>query len=321
MAQLVTFGETPLRLSPPANQRLERASEARLHANGIESNAAVAAHALGTYAVWVSMLPDSPLGRRVRSQVDAQGVQTDIAWVDDEDCRQGLVFGESARAPRESTRLHDREGTPIALASPSAFPMHRVQDADMLLSGVNTAVLSQASAETVTALLRAGGGAGARTVLALEYAAGLGSPEVYRGVFEELAAHTGVVFGRERDIQRALGVDSRWRDLASHLTVEYGLDIAVVLRPGNGAVAFEDSSRASVVHERETIDAEPVDTTGEYGAVVGGFCDALLHGDDTASALDAGLAAGALARSIEGPFLTTTEAEFEATRDLLVDGR
>ncbi len=317
MAQLVTFGETPLRLSPPANQRLERASEARLHADGVESNAAVAAHVLGTYAVWVSILPDSPLGRRVRSQVDAQGVQTDITWVDDEDCRQGLVFGESARAPRESARLHHREGTPIASASPSEFPMHRVQDADLLLSGVNTAVLSQASAESVTALLRAG----ARTALAFEYAAGLGSPEVYRGVFEELTAHTDVVFGRERDIQRALGVDSRWRDLASHLTVEYGLDIAVVLRPGNGAVAFEDSSRASVVHERETIDAEPVDTTGEYGAVLGGFCDALLHGDDTASALDAGLAAGALARSIEGPFMTTTEAEFEATRDLLVDGR
>jgi hypothetical protein len=29
----------------------------------------------------------------------------------------------------------------------------------------------------------------------------------------------------------------------------------------------------------------------------------------------------ALARSIEGPFLTTTEAEFEPTRELLADGR
>jgi 2-dehydro-3-deoxygluconokinase len=105
------------------------------------------------------------------------------------------------------------------------------------------------------------------------------------------------------------------------ITVEYGLDIAVVFRPGYGAVAFEDSSRATVVHERESIDAEPVDTAGEYSAVIGGFCDALLHGNDTASALDAGLAAAALARSIEGPFLTTTEAEFEATRELLVNGR
>lgn len=321
MTQFLTFGETPLRLSPPANQRLERASEMRLHADGVESNAAVAAHTLGAHTVWASILPDSPLGRRVRSQVDAQGVQTDITWVETGDCRQGLVFGESARAPRESKRLHDRDGTPLASASPSDFPMHRVQDAELLLSGVNTAVLSQASAESVTALLRAGGGAGARTVLALEYAPGLGSPEVYRGVFEELATHTDVVFGRESDIQQALGVDRRWRDLASHLTVEHGLDIAVVLRSGHGAAAFEDSSRANVVHERESIDVDPVDTAGEYGAVIGGFCDAMVHGDDTASALDAGLAAGALTRSIEGPFLTTTAAEFEATRDLLVDGR
>jgi 2-dehydro-3-deoxygluconokinase len=321
MAQLVTFGETPLRLSPPANQRLERATEARLHADGIESNVAVAAHALGTRAVWASLLPDSPLGRRVRSQVDAQGVQTDITWVAPDGCRQGLVFGESARAPRESTRLHDREGTPVASASPSDFPMHRVQDAEMLLSGVNTAVLSQASAESATALLRAGSGAGATAAVALEYAAGLGSPEVYRGVFEELAPHADIVFGREGDIREALAVSGRWRDLASHLTVEYGLDIAVVFRPGYGAVAIEDSERTNLVHERESIDVEPVDTTGEYGAVVGGFCDALLHGDDAASALDTGLAAGALARSMEGPFLTTTEAELDAAHGMLTDGR
>lgn len=321
MGQLVTFGETPLRLSPPANQRLERAREARLHADGIESNAAVAADMLGTYAVWASVLPDSPLGRRVRSQVDAQGVQTDVTWMDADEYRQGLVFGESARAPRESTRLHDRAGTPIAAASPSDFPMHRIQDAEMLLSGVNTAVLSQDSAESATALLRAGSGAGATTVVALEYAAGLGSPEVYRGVFEELASHADVVFGKERDIRQALGLSGRWRDLASHLTVEYGLDIAVVFRPGYGAVTMEDSDRANLVHEREGIDVEPVDTTGEYGAVVGGFCDAMLDGDDTTKALDTGLAAGALTRSIEGPFLTATDAELERALDQVVNGR
>jgi 2-dehydro-3-deoxygluconokinase len=321
MGQLVTFGETPLRLSPPENRRLERARQARLHADGVESNAAVAAHTLGTSSVWASLLPDSPLGRRVRSQVDAQGVETDITWVDASEYRQGLVFGESARAPRESTRLHDRAGTAVGAASPSEFPMHRVQDAEMLLSGVNTAVLSQDSAETVTALLRAGGGAGATTVVAFEYAAGLGSPEVYRGVFDELASHADIVLGREEELQQALGLTDRWRDLASALTVEYDLDIAVVLRPGHGAVAMEDSARANLVHERGGIDVEPVDTTGEYGAVVGGFCDAMLGSEDTTTALDTGLAAGALARSIEGPFLTVTDGELDAALDLLVDGR
>jgi 2-dehydro-3-deoxygluconokinase len=315
----VTFGETPLRLSPPANQRLERAREARLHADGVESNAAVAAHTLRTWSVWASILPDSPLGRRVRSQIDAQGVQTDITWADADEYRQGLVFGESARAPRESMRLHDREGTPIASASPSDFPMHRVQDAEMLLSGVNTAVLSQDSAESVTALLRAGSGAGATTAVALEYASGLGSPEVYRGVFAELASHADIVFGREADIRQVLDLNGRWRDLASHLSVEYDLDIAVVFRPGHGAVAMEDSARTNVVHERESIDTEPVDTTGEYGAVVGGFCDAMLGGETTTSALDAGLAAAALVGSTEGPFLTATEAELDATLDLLTE--
>jgi len=321
MGHLLTFGETPLRLSPPATQRLERARRARLHADGVESNAAVAAHTLGTDAVWASLLPDSPLGRCVRSQVDAQGIQTDITWMDATEYRQGLVFGERARAPREHRRLHDRDGTAVGAAAPSALPMHRVQDAELLLSGLNTAVLSQDSAETVTALLRAGRGADATTALAFEYAAGLGPPEVYRGILEELATHTNIVFGSESDIRQALELSPRWRDLASRLTVEYDLDIAVVVRPGHGAVAMEDSPQTSLVHERKGPDVELVDRAGEYGAVVGGFCDAVLDGDDTTSALDTGLAAGGLARSMEGPFLTATDEELAAALDMLVDGQ
>jgi len=320
MTQLVTFGETPLRLSPPANQRFERAGEMRLHADGTESNAAVAAHTLGTRAVWTSVLPDSPLGQCVRSKVDAQGVQTDVTWADPEH-RQGLVFQETARPPRENRRLHDRDGTAIAAASPSDFPMTRIQDADMLLTGLNTAVLSREIAETATALLRAGHGSGATAAIALEYATALGSPEVYRGVFEELVPHVDIVFGSESDIQQVLGFDSRWRDLASQLTVEYDIDIAVVRRPDYGAIAMEDSARTGLVHEREGLDVDPVDTTGEYGAVLGGFCNARLDGADTTTALDTGLAAGALARTMEGPFLTASADELDAVLGLLVDGQ
>lgn len=319
MAQLVTFGETPLRLSPPANRPLERARELRLHADGVESNAAVAAQTLRTRAAWASILPDSPVGRCVRSQLDAQGIRTDIQWTDSTEFRHGLVFQETARPPRTSRRLHDRERTAFASASPGAFTMNRIRDAEMLLTGLNSAVLSEEAAKTVTALLRAGSGSGATATVALEYSASLGSPERYRGVFEELAPHADIVFGRESDIQDALGFDSRWRDLASQLTVEYDIDIAVVLRPGHGAVAMEDSAQTNLVHEREGVDLEPVDTAGEYGAVIGGFCDGWLHGGDTTRALDAGLAAGALVRTMEGPFLTTSTAEHEAVLEQLTE--
>lgn len=321
MAQLVAFGETPLRLSPPDNRRLERAREARLHADGVESNAMVAAHALGTRSLWTSMLPDSPLGQRVCSQVDARGPVTDVTWVDPEECRQGLVFRETARAPRESRHVHDRSNAAMSGASPGDFPMNRIQDADMLFTALGTAVLSQDAADASTALLRAGSGAGARTVVALDYATGLASPEVHRGVFEELAHQADIVVGTESDIQRVLGRDGRWRDLASHLTVEHNLDIAVVVRPGDGAVTIEDSERANLVHERETVTVDPVDTTGEFGALVGAFCNALLDSEDTAAALDTGLAASALARTIEGPFLTASADEVAAVLARFTDDR
>ncbi|MFT4946428.1 MAG: 2-dehydro-3-deoxygluconokinase, partial [Natronomonas sp.] len=102
MTELITFGETPLRLSPTGNQRLERARQASIHADGTASNVAVAASELGADALWLSKLPDSPLGRRVRSQLEEQGVETDLAWSDNGSHRQGLLFRESGGAPRGS---------------------------------------------------------------------------------------------------------------------------------------------------------------------------------------------------------------------------
>ena len=321
MGEFVTFGETPLLLSPPRRARLERTGELQVRADGVESNAAVAAHALGTRAVWVSVLPDSPLGHRVRSAVDAEGVRTDVSWVDPTGCRQALVFGESTRQPRERRRLRDQTGTPIAAVTPEDLPMDRVRGADMLLTGLNTAVRSQESAETTTALLRAGRGGGARTAVALEHAAGLDDPEVYRGVFEELAAEADITFVGEADARAVLDLDDRWRDLASRLTVEYGLDIAVVFRSGHGAVAMEDSTRAGVVHERAGAGTEPVDTAGEYGALVGGVCSGLLGGDTIATALDTGLAAAGLVRAVDSPFLSVTDGGIDAAIDRVVDGQ
>ncbi len=55
--EVVTMGETMLRLSPPAYGRLEHTDALDLHVGGAESNVAVALARLGRRAAWVSALP------------------------------------------------------------------------------------------------------------------------------------------------------------------------------------------------------------------------------------------------------------------------
>jgi len=77
MADLVTFGETMLRFSPPDEARLEIADQYDVDVAGAESNVAVAAQRLGLDATWLSKLPDSPIGRKVANELRGHGVSVD----------------------------------------------------------------------------------------------------------------------------------------------------------------------------------------------------------------------------------------------------
>jgi len=319
MTELITFGETPLRFSPSGNERLEMADEATVYADGTASNVAVAANELGAETLWLSKLSDTPLGRRVEAQLEEQGIETHIAWDESGELRQGLLFREAGATPRKQRQLHDRANTAAATAEPGDFPMEQVQESEIIFAGLGTAVLSEEAATTTGALLRAAGGSGAMTAVSLDYSADLAPSETYQGVFDSLSAEVDVLFASEKDVREALGRSGRPRELANTIAADYDLEIIVITRAERGAVALRNSPGTNIIHERETIDSEDVDRTGQRGAFVGSFLEQLIDGADTARALTYGVAAATLARTIPGPFLTTTSAELDPIADQVVE--
>lgn len=319
MTELITFGETPLQFSPPANERLEMAREATIYADGTASNVAVAANQLGADARWFSKLPDSPLGRRVETQLEEQGIVTEIAWSDDPELRQGLTFRESAAEPRTSKQWHDRGNTAAATAQPADFPMEEVQDTEIIFAGLGTAVLSEEAAKTTGALLRAAGGSGAMTAVDLDYSRGLAPPDTYTGVLENLATDIDVLFANEESAREALDRKGGPRELANTIAAEYDLEIIVIRRSDRGAVALRDSPGTNIIHERETIEVETIDPSGETGAFIGAFLHQLIEGSDTARGLTHAVAASTLARTVPGPFLTTTVGEIDPVAEQVVE--
>ena len=68
MTDVVTFGETMLRLSPPGRLRLEQAGSLDISAGGAELNVAAGMARMGLRSAYVTRLPSNPLGRLIANK-------------------------------------------------------------------------------------------------------------------------------------------------------------------------------------------------------------------------------------------------------------
>lgn len=317
MPDLVTVGETPLRLTPPEHRRLARTDRVDLHVDGAESNVAVAATCLGVAATWISKLPDSPAARRVISEIRRHGA--DAVARDSDGGRVGLVYHEAGAEPRPEGRWHDRDDTAAARMSPADLPMDRVQTADVVFSGLATPALSDSAAETTQAMLRAGSGAGATAAIDIDYDPRRHDPDAIRGLFERLLEYVQVCFVPEEAARAVLDVTGGARELANTIVAEYDVDTVVITRSARGAVMMEDTPGTNVVHERDAVDSHTIDPSGTHGAFVGAFLARLAADAEAADALTYGVAAASLARTEPGPLLSATPAELEALAERVAD--
>jgi len=303
---LVTFGETLLRLSPPGQERLERATELEFRAAGAESNVAVNAGRLGADTAWLSKLPDSPLGRKVTATLRAQGTEPDVAW--SEDGRQGTYYLEQAGEPRGTNVVYDRADAAVTTATPDELATERVADADYFYTSGITPALSETLAETTAALLEAASEAGATTALDVNYRAKLWAPEEAREVLETLFPDVDVLVVAERDAREVLARDGSAEEIARGLADEFGFETVVVTLGADGALALRDGD----VHEQPAFEAETHDAIGTGDAFVGGFLARRIEGGDVPDALEWGAATAALKRTMPGDTALVTREEVEA---------
>ena len=74
--RIVTLGEAMLRLTAPAGERLQSSVELHSYVAGSEANVARTVARLGAPSVWLSALPESPIGERIVRELNADGVDT-----------------------------------------------------------------------------------------------------------------------------------------------------------------------------------------------------------------------------------------------------
>jgi len=301
MSEIVTFGETMLRLSPDRGERLETADSLGVRAAGAESNVAVAAERLGADATWVSKLPDSPLGRRVRNELRSHGVTPAVAWSDAG--RQGTYYLEQGGVPRGTDVIYDRADAAVTTAEPSELPGDPVDSAAVFFTTGITPALSDTLRETTRELVTTD----ATTAFDLNYRSKLWSPETAREAYDELLPAVDLLFAPERDARSVLGIEGDAAAIAAELRDRYGAETVVVTRGEEGALARTGEG----VVEQPAYETDTFDPIGTGDAFVGAFLSRVVRGADTATALRYGAATAALKRTVGGDVAVVTESEVE----------
>ncbi len=322
MAEVVTFGETMVRLSTPRFHRLEQTPSLDMRPGGAEANVAVALARLGTPVAYVTRMTRNPLGRFIEDQVRASGVDTShILWTDED--RVGLYFVEFGASPRASVVYYDRKDSAMSRLQPGDVDWVAVMAGarHFHTSGITPALSDSCRAATVEALQSAKD-AGLTVSIDLNYRSKLWPPEEAQATMTELMQYADFLVTSEGDGRDVFGIAAsnrrgrrpNCRQLAETLADTFKVKVVAIT---TGAFISQWRSQLTAVmlaegefYETKTYDLEIVDRLGTGDSCTAGFLWGWLRGE-VQRGLDVGVALGALKQSAPGdfPFATLEEAE------------
>jgi 2-dehydro-3-deoxygluconokinase len=275
---LLTCGETLLRLSPPGMQRLDQARAFEVGIGGTELNVACLLARLGRRTTWVSRLPDGPLGRIVEGEARRHGVDTRfIRWVPD--ARLGLMFFEAGPAPRNARVIYDRKHSAASELAFEDAPWEALvaASARVHLSGI-TPALGPSCRALVLQLAALAAVAGKPVSYDLNYRATLMTSEEARAILAAVAPHLELLAVAERDARAVLGFAEEAERLAEAIAARYGVPLVSLTRPP-GSEPGDLLFGGGTIRYAPRYPVEVVDRIGAGDSFVAGLIHGLLDGD------------------------------------------
>jgi 2-dehydro-3-deoxygluconokinase len=292
---LVTVGETLLRLSPPGMQRLDQARMFEIGIGGSELNVACLLARLGRRTAWVSRLPEGPLGRFIDGEARRHGVDTRfVRWIPE--ARLGLMFFEPGPAPRNARVIYDRKHSAAAEMGFEDAPWEALiaAGARIHLTGI-TPALGPSCRALVAHIAALGAAAGKPVSYDLNYRATLWSAAEARAMLAAVALHLELLVVAERDARDVLGFEEEAERLAEAIAARYGVPLVALTRPPGDEPGDMLLARG-IIHYAPRYKVEIVDRIGAGDSFVAGLIHGLIDGDlDLAVRLAAYAAAVGLA--------------------------
>lgn len=315
---VVAFGETMIRFSPPGFLRLEQSDTYELHVGGSESNTAAGLARLGRSVCWLSRLTENALGRKITGTLASHGVDTShVVWTNRD--RVGVYYYELGSPPRASEVVYDRAGSAFAQFPPEDMILEPLKNTRVFhTTGISLALSD--SIRSVLGTARATAAAsGAAVSFDFNYRAKLWSMEQAKQVCESWMTDSDLVFIAKRDAVAWLGLPQEPEDLKvleELIHMRKGKLTVMTLGPRGAMAGTRKNIRTEAAVETHFVATTPVEPIGRLGggdAFSAGFLDAWLEGQSIEKALLWANATAQLKYSIPGDIALISRSDVAKT--------
>jgi len=338
---LVSLGETMVRLSPPGHERIEFARQMEVWVGGGEYNVAYALSRFGLDTGWIGALVDNPVGRIVLNHAGGGGVDTSHVVMQPYDglgreARVGLNFTELGQGPRASVTMYDRGHSATSRMKPGDVDFSQVfqkEGARWLHTGGIFTCLSETTRQVTPEALKAAKDGGTIVSYDLNFRGKMWSSEEAIEITRPLVPYMDVLIGNEEDFQKVLGyevqgadVDSgdklpidAYKDMVRRVAADYP-NLKVIATTLREVISANENNWSAILYwaEDDTFYQGPSferlqveDRVGGGDAFASGFIFGFLTDADPQTAVNLGTAHGALVQTTRGDTSQATRQELE----------
>lgn len=303
---MITLGETMVRLSVRSGQNLNNTNELDIHTGGTESNTAVALARMGMKAAWVSRLTDNALGRRMEFDIKRHGVDTSgIIWTDKD--RVGAYYVEFATPPRPSAVLYDRRFSAVSKLKPSDMDWKFLLNTRLLhLTGI-TPALSPSCRLVVAEAKKRAQAQKIPVSFDVNYRAKLWNPEAAAKTLAPLLRESTIVVMTNDDALTVFKLKGEPEHVVRKIRMMFHCKVAVLTLGGKGALVWDGSK---LLQEPGYPLTEVVDRLGAGDAFTAGIIYGYLN-RDLQLGLKYGIAMSAMKIGMRGDYFWADKAEVD----------
>lgn len=328
MNKVVCFGEIMLRLAPVGYQRFEQTPSFEAVYGGGEANVSVSLANYGEEAIFVTKVPENPIGQAAVNEMRRYGVDTRFMVRGGE--RLGIYFCEKGASQRPSKVVYDRAHSSISGAKKEDF------DWKTIFAGAKwfhftgiTPALGDNVAECVLEACKAAKDAGLTISCDLNFRKNLWTSEKAGKVMAQFMPYVDVCIANEEDAEKVFGIKADntditggklshegYKDVAKKLKDRFGFKaVAITLR---GSISASDNNWAAMLYKDDEFyfsrnyAIHIIDRVGGGDSFGGGLIYALLNNYSNADALEFAVAASCLKHTIEGDHNHVTVSEVKA---------
>jgi 2-dehydro-3-deoxygluconokinase len=295
---LLTLGETMIRLSVGEGALLADCPALDIHNGGTESNVAVAVARLGNRARWLSRLTDNALGRRITYELSALGVDcSGVAWTHED--RVGTYFIEFGAPPRPTTVLYDRAHSAASKMTTSTFDLDQelTNTRILHLTGI-TPALSASCADLMTEIINLARAKDVHIVFDVNYRALLWPPETCAHTLAPLIEKVDTLLIGQADAGTVFGIRGTPQEVLQGAVDRFGVRQVGITLGEHGAIGLADGQ----IMDAPGYAVKIVDRIGAGDAFAAGVIAGLLESDfaDFGLGLRYGVATSALQLTLHG---------------------